>query len=83
MEGLLGFQENILRLVKNDFRRYLHYQINWKQRMIGIKGPRGAGKTTLILQHLKYDLGMPPEALYITADHNWFYNHTLFDVAND
>jgi predicted AAA+ superfamily ATPase len=51
--------------------------------MIGIKGPRGAGKTTLMLQYLKYDLGMPSEALYITADHNWFYNHTLFDVAND
>jgi predicted AAA+ superfamily ATPase len=51
--------------------------------MIGIKGPRGAGKTTLMLQYLKYDLGIPSEALYITADHNWFYNHTLFDVAND
>jgi predicted AAA+ superfamily ATPase len=51
--------------------------------MIGIKGPRGAGKTTLMLQHLKYDLGTPPEALYITADHNWFYNHTLFDAASD
>ena len=83
MESLLEFQENILRQIKNDFRRYLHSQINWKLRMIGIKGPRGAGKTTLMLQHLKYDLGMAPEALYITADHNWFYNHTLFDVAND
>jgi uncharacterized protein len=83
MESLLEFQENILRQIKNDFRRYLHNQINWNQRMIGIKGPRGAGKTTLMLQHLKYDLGMPTEALYITADHNWFYNHTLFDVAND
>jgi uncharacterized protein len=83
MESLLEFQENILRQIKNDFRRYLHNQINWKQRMIGIKGPRGSGKTTLMLQHIKYDLGMPPEALYITADHNWFYNHTLFDVAND
>jgi predicted AAA+ superfamily ATPase len=51
--------------------------------MIGIKGPRGAGKTTLMLQHLKYDLGLPPEALYITADHNWFYNHSLLDTAND
>ena len=51
--------------------------------MIGIKGPRGAGKTTLMLQHLKYDLGLPPEALYITADHTWFYNHTLLDTAND
>jgi len=83
MESLLEFQENILRQIKNDLRRYLHNQINWNQRMIGIKGPRGAGKTTLMLQHLKYDLGMPTEALYITADHNWFYNHTLFDVAND
>jgi predicted AAA+ superfamily ATPase len=83
MESLLEFQENILRQIKNDFRRYLNDQINWKQRMIGIKGPRGAGKTTLMLQHLKYDLGMPPEALYITADHNWFYNHTLIEAANN
>lgn len=51
--------------------------------MIGIKGPRGAGKTTLMLQRLKFDLGLPKEALYITADHNWFYNHTLLDTAND
>ncbi len=83
MENLFEFQENILRQIKNDFRRYLHKQINWEHRMIGIKGPRGAGKTTLMLQHLKFDLGAPPEALYITADHNWFYNHSLFDVAND
>ena len=83
MESLLEFQENVLRQVKNDFRRYLHDQINWKQRMIGIKGPRGAGKTTLMLQYLKYDIGLPKEALYITADHNWFYTHSLFDVAND
>ena len=83
MEDLLEFQENILRQINNGFRRYLHDQINWKHRMIGIKGPRGAGKTTLMLQRLKYDLGMIPEALYITADHNHFYNHTLFDVANN
>ena len=83
MEGLFEFQENLLRPVNNDFRRYLHNQINWNQRMIGIKGPRGAGKTTLMLQHLKYDLGLPHEALYITADHTWFYNHTLLDTAND
>ena len=83
MDSLFEFQENLLRPVKNDFRRYLHKQINWNQRMIGIKGPRGAGKTTLMLQHLKFDLGLPSNALYITADHTWFYNHTLLDTAND
>jgi len=83
MDSLLEFQENLLRPVKNEFRRYLHRQINWNQRMIGIKGPRGAGKTTLMLQHLKFDLELSPHALYITADHTWFYNHTLLDTAND
>lgn len=83
MDILFEFQENLLRPVTNNFRRYLHNQINWGQRMIGIKGPRGAGKTTLMLQHLKYDLGMPANALYITADHTWFYNHTLLETAND
>lgn len=80
---LFEFQESILRNVKNEFRRYLHEKINWNQRMIAIKGPRGAGKTTLMLQYLKYDLGLPETALYITADHTWFYNHTLLETAND
>ncbi|HEU0228833.1 MAG TPA: AAA family ATPase, partial [Arachidicoccus soli] len=83
MEILFAFQDNLLRGVTNNFRRYLHRQINWKQKMIGIKGPRGTGKTTLLLQHLKYDLEMPDNALYITADHTWFYNHGLLDTAMD
>ena len=83
MDTLFEFQENLLRQVRNKFRRYLHNQINWEQHMIGIKGPRGAGKTTLMLQHLKYDLGLSSDALYITADHSWFYTHTLVNTAND
>lgn len=83
MEILFDFQERLLNSVSNDFRRHLHKQINWKQRMIGIKGPRGAGKTTLMLQHLKFDLGMPATALYVTADHTWFYNHSLLETATD
>ena len=84
MEPLFQYQDNLLRIVNNSFRRYLHPKINWKQRMIGIKGPRGAGKTTLMLQHLKFDLKEEKsKALYVTADHTWFYNHTLLDTAMD
>src|SRR5690606_2317356 len=84
METLLNFQDILLQSVTNDFRRYLHEKINWDQRMIGIKGPRGAGKTTLLLQHLKYDLGdRRHKALYITADHTWFYNNSLLDTATE
>lgn len=84
MEPLLQYQDNLLRSVNDSFRRYLHSIINWEQRMIGIKGPRGAGKTTLMLQHLKFDLKeRMAKALYVTADHTWFYNHTLLDTAMD
>jgi predicted AAA+ superfamily ATPase len=81
MEQLLEFQETLLKSVKNLFRRYLHTTINWEHRMIGIKGPRGSGKTTVLLQYLKFDLKMPNEALYITADHYWFYSHNLYETA--
>lgn len=83
MDILFEFQESLLRPVKNNFRRYLHKQINWKQRMLAVKGMRGTGKTTLLLQYLKYDLGLPSTALYVTADHTWFYNHTLLETASD
>jgi len=83
MEILIEFQDSMLRYVTNTFRRYLHQTINWQQRLIGIKGPRGAGKTTLMLQYLKFDLGMPSDALYVTADHTWFYTHSLLETATD
>src|SRR5690606_16545171 len=82
MQAILDFQNILLQSIGNDFRRYLHERINWNQRMIGVKGPRGAGKTTLLLQHLKYDLGdRSAKGLYITADHTWFYTHSLLDTA--
>ena len=34
------------------FKRYLYSQINWKARIISIKGARGVGKTTMLLQHI-------------------------------
>lgn len=82
MQALIDFQDILLQSINNNFRRYLHENINWDQRMIGIKGPRGAGKTTLLLQHLKFNLrDLTGKGLYITADHTWFYNHSLLDTA--
>ncbi|MFH1121105.1 MAG: AAA family ATPase [Bacteroidota bacterium] len=82
METLFSFQQVLLRSVTNEFRRSLHNHISWGQRMIGIRGPRGAGKTTMLLQHLRYDTDNVDEVLYVTADHPWFYSHTLFDTAD-
>ena len=40
-----------------DFKRYLYQEISWNSRMVGIIGPRGVGKTTMILQYIKENLG--------------------------
>lgn len=70
MDALYAFQEALLKSVNNSFVRSLNDRINWRQRMLGIRGLRGVGKTTLLLQRLKYHL--PKESLYVTADHPWF-----------
>lgn len=63
-----------------EFKRYLYDQINWDNHMLGLVGPRGVGKTTLFLQRIK-EAHTLSEALYISADHMYFSNHSLFDVA--
>lgn len=70
----------MLSLTKTTFVRYLYDKINWENRLIGIKGARGIGKTTLLLQRMKMALNSQT-ALYVTCDHLYFSYHRLFDLA--
>ncbi len=81
MEKLRDDYQLLLRRTNMTFFRYMHRRINWKNRMIGITGPRGVGKTTLVLQHIKKEL--PEEsALYVTAEHLYFSTNHLIDLAD-
>jgi len=64
------------------FKRYLYNKINWNVRMIGIKGERGVGKTTLVLQHIKESFQNPDEAFYVSLDNLWFSTHSLSDLVD-
>jgi predicted AAA+ superfamily ATPase len=70
----------LLQETNTDFFRYIYAEINWKSRMIGLTGPRGVGKTTLVLQHIKKNLN-PAETLYVTAEDFYFADHKLIDLA--
>lgn len=61
--------------------RYLYDSINWKNRLIVLKGARGVGKTTMLLQHIANAFEDTTKALYVSADHIWFANHSLIDLA--
>lgn len=69
--------------VSLDFRRYLCRQIEWRDRLICIKGPKGCGKTTLILQHIKEKFGANSDkAVYLALDHIWFASHDALDTVD-
>ena len=80
MERLYEQMRRQLAYAPQDFRRYMYDRINWDNRMLGLVGPRGVGKTTLFLQRIKnaHDLS---DTLYFSADDLYFTAHTLFDAA--
>ena len=51
IETLYETSERIVKAVKTDFTRYLYNKINWNNDLIGIKGARGVGKTTLMVRN--------------------------------
>ena len=62
------------------YKKLLRENIAWNNRMIGIRGPRGVGKTTLMLQRIKQDLDVN-DVLYVNADDIYFSEHRLLDLA--
>ena len=74
--------ETLLQNTTTDFKRYLYEEVSWDNRMIGIIGARGVGKTTMILQYIKENLNSK-KALYVSADDMYFGKNRLFDLADD
>ena len=64
------------------FKRYLYSRINWKARIISIKGARGVGKTTMLLQHILENYEDIDQTLYASLDNLWFATHSLMDLVD-
>ncbi len=81
MDRLFEYSGKLAAQVSTDFIRYMYDQINWKNRLIGLIGPRGVGKTTLILQYIKKNF-LTGKALYVTAEDFYFAKNRLVDLAD-
>jgi predicted AAA+ superfamily ATPase len=64
------------------FIRSIMDEIDWNDRLIGIRGARGVGKTTLLLQRIKKFLGNTSESLYVSLDNLWFAEHNLLETVD-
>lgn len=73
----------LLNKIDFTFKRFLYSKINFRQRLIGIIGPRGVGKTTLILQFLKEKHSQDQKALYILADNVFLKAGDLINLARE
>ena len=79
------FEIFIKKIAQTDttFVRNLMNEIEWKARLIGLKGARGVGKTTLLLQHIKLFHPLDGSVLYASVDNIWFSEHKLYDMASE
>lgn len=82
MERLYEYMNRQLKSVNDEFHRYMYDKINWGNRMLGLVGPRGVGKTTLFLQHIK-EHHSTDDTLYVSAEHMYFANHSLYSLAEE
>jgi uncharacterized protein len=63
--------------------RFLFSSFEMNERLVGLVGPRGVGKTTLLLQHIRERVGNPEEAFYASADHLYFNQVSLLEFVRD
>ncbi len=81
MEQLFENFKRKLRDTPTDLVRYKYNHIAWQGHAFGLVGPRGVGKSTMLLQHIKMRLDIK-DTLYVAADNLYFASHTLVDLAD-
>jgi predicted AAA+ superfamily ATPase len=84
METLFQFSASRIRAVDITFKRYMLNRINWNNRLIGITGARGVGKTTMLLQYIKENLAdVSDEVIYVNMDDLYFSKNALVGFVDE
>lgn len=83
METLFAKQDRLLDHLQTQLVRHQMHEINWDARLLAIRGARGVGKSTLMLQYIKTHYAQySREVLYCTLDSIYFATHSLLDLAD-
>jgi len=83
LSEFFGIQQRLLRHIPLKHRRFLYERIDWGDRLLGLVGGRGTGKTTLLLQHLSGQGAPEGEVLYLSADHILVEALGLYEIGRD
>lgn len=83
MEKIINRQRQLVNLTKTEHLRSIFHDINWDNRLIAIRGAKGVGKTTLMLQYIKMNGADARRMLYASLDSAYFMQHSLTDFAEE
>lgn len=83
LEELFFIHKKTVEDVPLDFKRYLYGRIDWDARAVCVAGPRGVGKTTLLLQRYHEIYHDVEKCLYVSADNVEVASAGLFQTAKE
>ena len=83
MEAFYRTHSYLVEHTNAPVRRELMDEIDWNDRLIGIKGTRGVGKTTFLLQYAKEKFGIDRSCLYVNMNNFYFSERSLVEFANE
>ena len=79
--SLYEYMDTMLKQAPAGMKRYIYDVIAWDARMVGIVGPRGVGKSTMILQYILAHQDRS-KMLYVSADTVYFSSHSIIETAD-
>lgn len=80
---LVNYMREELASTPCEFERYMASIIPWEDRLVGLVGPRGVGKSTLVKQQIIKAQRLGLMQLYVAADNSYFAAHTLIELADE
>ena len=83
IHNLITTYKRLLQSTKYKYHRYIYTEFNTNSRLTGLIGPRGTGKTTLLLQYIKEKIGNKDECIYASIDNIYFSKNLLIDFVNE
>jgi predicted AAA+ superfamily ATPase len=84
VEALFRTHKYLVEHVESPVQRQLMDEIDWNHRLIGVKGSRGVGKTTFLLEYAKQRFGADDRScLYINLNNFYFTTCSLYDFADE
>jgi uncharacterized protein len=83
MQIFFRTHKSLIENLNVPIHRELMDEINWDHRLIGIKGARGVGKTSFLLDFAKTRFGTDKGCLYINLNNLYFSDNTIIAFADE